>query len=899
MPTAAFAQSTGSVDFERDTIVVTGSRTQEVGGVQTPDSPKPRAVLTQEIIGRQNPGQSILDTINLVPGVSFQNNDAYGSAGGTLTVRGFDSSRVSLTFDGVPLNDTGNYALYSNQQLDPELIEQVNVNLGTTDVDSPTPSAIGGTINYRTRNPFREPGVRLLGSIGEYDYRRVFGVVDSGEFGPWGTRAFIAGSRQLNDNPFNNYGKVNKWQLNAKVYQPFGSNGDFISVAGNYNQNRNNFFGSVPLRIDLTQSPTNSAPRVVGSGSNNRFPLTTDERRYNINFPCTTVAGVAETVAQISAAGYVDQDAPNSCGTEFDRRYNPSDTGNIRVNSRFGLTDNLTLNVEPSFQYVKANGGGTATAREYGFDINPAGGATPTAVNRANCATTASNATTVNCQFGYFGGNPYVGRDLNGDGDLLDTVSVVAPNQTRTRRFGVISNLRWDINDDHTVRVNYTFDRGWHRQTGEVGLLQRDGEPEDVFPIDNALTTPNGFDLQRRNRKSLAILNQFSAEYRGEFLDNRLTVNLGVRAPFFKRDLTNYCFASSASGFVECATDPAVSGAVGAANPYVVNPTTGRVVANSFATPQNRVLKYDKLLPQVGVVYDITRQLSAFGSYAKGLQVPGTDNLYNAFYFPAGSSQGKPAPELSETIEGGLRYRSSKVQASASIWKTAFQNRLAQAYDPEVDANVYRNLGDVDKWGVEGSVAVSPVRELTLYTFGSWNKSKIKDNIALAAGANCDVPVTAANFATIRRSCALTAGNRESGAPKYTFGQSIVTNLGPVQLGLTAKRTGERFVYDDNTAVFIGDVDLTGTAGPGQIYRAELPAYWLVNADARFDLGALGQKGAYIQVNVYNLFDQLYVGGYGGGLSQSVNVGTGIFGSAPNVQIGAPRTLSASLNIEF
>ena len=86
-------------------------------------------MLTQEFISRQTPGNSILDTINSLPGVSFQNNDPFGSAGGTLTIRGFDSSRIALTFDGVPLNDTGNYALYSNQQLDPELIEQVNVSL--------------------------------------------------------------------------------------------------------------------------------------------------------------------------------------------------------------------------------------------------------------------------------------------------------------------------------------------------------------------------------------------------------------------------------------------------------------------------------------------------------------------------------------------------------------------------------------------------------------------------------------------------------------------------------------------------------------------------------------------------------------------------------------------------
>ena len=90
MPTAAFAQSTGSVDFEKETIVVTGARTQDVGGVQTPDAPKAKVIITQELISRSGPGQTVLDTINIVPGVSFQNNDAYGNAGGTLSVRGFD-----------------------------------------------------------------------------------------------------------------------------------------------------------------------------------------------------------------------------------------------------------------------------------------------------------------------------------------------------------------------------------------------------------------------------------------------------------------------------------------------------------------------------------------------------------------------------------------------------------------------------------------------------------------------------------------------------------------------------------------------------------------------------------------------------------------------------------------
>src|SRR6201991_2386064 len=177
IPASAFAQSTGSVDFEDQgaEIVVTGSRVNDgVNGIVVPDTSKAKAVLTADFIQRQTPGQSVNDLINQLPGVSFQNNDPYGSSGGSMSIRGFDNTRISQTFDGVPLNDSGNYAIYSNQQLDPELIQQVNVNLGTTDIDSPTAGATGSTVNYRTRLPGQDFGVKLIGSVGDFGYFRTF-----------------------------------------------------------------------------------------------------------------------------------------------------------------------------------------------------------------------------------------------------------------------------------------------------------------------------------------------------------------------------------------------------------------------------------------------------------------------------------------------------------------------------------------------------------------------------------------------------------------------------------------------------------------------------------------------------------------------------------------------------
>ena len=875
LPTAAFAQSTGTQEFENEAIIVTGTRTQEVGGVQVPDTGKPKAVLTQEYIGRQNPGQTILDTINAVPGVSFQNNDAYGSSGGTLNIRGFAGDRISLTFDGVPLNDSGNYAIYSNQQIDPELIDQVNVNLGTTDVDSPTAAAVGGTVNYRTRNPATKFGGRVVGSLGQFDFRRIFALIDTGEIGPWGTRAYFAVSNAKNDNPFNNYGKVDKQQYNAKIYQPIGNNGDFVAVSGHYNQNRNNFFGSVPLRNDL------AVP--------NGFPQSRDDREYDIDYPCTMTPGVFE-------AGPVtpDPDAPNNCGSEFDRRYNPSNTGNIRINSRFSLTDKLTLTVDPSYQYVKANGGGTSTAREYGFDINPNPGG-----NRANCSTAAPSPNVV-CIPGYYGGSPYFGGvDLNGDGDILDTVRVLTPSQTRTYRFGVIAGLRYDINDDHIVRLSYTFDHANHRQTGEVGLLRNNGEPFDVFPVNDPLSIAFGGmtnSIQKRDRQSYAILHQVSGEYIGSFMDDRLTVNIGARLPFFKRDLENNCFTSSSNGFVECSGEnDALDDVIGDNNP-------------SWSPPQTRVLKYNKLLPNLSATFDITRNISAFGSYAKGLSVPGTDALYESFFWPTTDPRSEPEAETTDTFDAGLRYRSSKIQAQVTGWHTRFENRLSSSFDPIQNQTVFRNLGTVNKWGIDGSIAYAPIKQLSLYAFGSWKKSKIKDNLQLenVDGVSVDCDTVDQNSFLGLRNCAFTAGKQEAGSPKYMYGLAALGTLGNFELGFTAKRTGPRYVYDDNRAVFDGDLTPTppNPVNIIEVYPNKVPAYWLVNLDARFNLTMLkGLEKSYFAVNVYNLFDELYAGGFGGFSNQPV-ASSGFFNEGgtfgiPFVQIGAPRTISGTLSIQW
>ncbi|WP_363303682.1 TonB-dependent receptor [uncultured Sphingomonas sp.] len=865
--TPAFAQSTGSQVFDQSAIVVTGAKgPKAVDGVSIPDSTKTRQVLTQAVITHQTPGQSIDDIINLMPGVSFQNNDGYGASGGFLTIRGFDASRISQTFDGIPLNDTGNYAIYSNQQLDPELIDQVNVSLGSSDIDSPTPSATGSTVNYVSRTPTDNFHVRLQGTIGQYNMMRIFGVVDTGVFTPFGTKAWLSASEENYNSPFNNIGKLRKDQANFKVYQPLGDSGNFISVAGNYNDNRNNFSASAPLRNDttiLSAAGVVTGARTVGTATSNRFPDSSSDEFYTVPACTTTAAGPGAQTA-------------NSCGTAYDYRYNPSRTGNIRVNSRFGITDKLILTVDPFYEYTDANGGGTVTANEKAY------------------------TKTVNGQtftgYGYIGGQFYVGHDLNGDGDTLDTVSLLAPSNTITNRYGVIANLIYDLTPSQTFRLNYTLDYGHHRQTGEAGYLTFSGQPTNVFPQGDPILDGNGNVLEKRDRLSLAILNQVAGQYRGKFFDDKLTVEAGARAAFFQRKLHNFCYSTNGSGNVDCLDEnSAAATSYLGVNPYSVSATAGLPSGSSPVT--KRDFHFNKVLPSGGLTYDLGHNISVYGSYSKGLQVPGTDQLYNGFYYPSGTQPANPKPETSDNFDTGIRMRSGKVQAQFAAWYTVFKNRIEQTYDPIAQLSTYTNLGTVHKYGFDGSLAYNVIPQLSLYVFGSYLHSKILDNVQIGtcgpSGLNTSIGPNVTSCVPNSAIFAATAGKRESNAPVYTFGGRAEGHVGPAELGVQIKRTGPRYINDQNTPVYQSYV-AGGATHFYQVYGAKTPSYLLVDLDARFSLKALGMNDAtWLQFNVTNLTNKFYVGASSTGNATPLNTAVNF------VQIGAPRTISGTVNFGF
>ncbi|UUR08890.1 TonB-dependent receptor [Sphingomonas glaciei] len=890
VPTAAFAQSTGTQETERDTIVVTGTRSQPgTAGVVVQDSTKAKGLITQELISKGNPGQSVLNSINIIPGVNFTQSDPYGSSGGNIRIRGFDGNRISLTLNGVQLNDSGNYAVYSNQQVDPELIEQINVNLGATDVDSPTASAAGGTINLRTALPTRDVQVRGAISGGSFNFRRAFVQINTGDITSGGLRAWVSGSRTNYDH-WRGEGEIQKTQFNTRIYQPL-ANGDFVSLVGHYNENRNNNYNNptladlrtifnVPNAPAIVPTTYTGSPVVVGDYSKSQWDRIDDLAFFK---DCLNSAGVVQT-RPTPVNGTIQSD-PATCFTpggplatqglanKLSGQINPSNTGNVGLQSRFTLRDGLILTVDPTYQYTLANGGSqTALIAENSYLLRQ----------------------------GVAGST---GVDLNGDRDTLDTVLLGRPSITNTNRATLVTSLVWRPSRQHTLRASYTFDRAHHRQTGEYSFTGDDFSVLNPFFGRNGppVITAAGTVLQNRDRVSIALLNQLSGQYIGRFVDNRLRVEVGLRSPWFERQLDQRCFTPAAGGgFPDCVQPADVSLTGPNSGRYLVPNNFNPPVAGLLGTPEyapfKATYKYHKLLPNVGATFAVTDAISIFSSYSKGFSAPRTDNLYRQPFIGV-------TPESTNSYDLGARYVTRRLQAEATAWKIDYSNRIVSSFDPITNLSIDRNVGKVKSWGVDANIGTRVATFLNLIGNVSYTKAELQDDIVIGAFNYVPVAIPATSTtAAINAStnigsvngltyfcnplpttlptsgvntynvCARTGGKQVVETPKWQIGGRAEINFSPVVVGIQGKYVGDRFATDVNDVVSKG--------------------YTYFDLDARVGLPFIPNQRSYVQVNVSNLFNARYFGN----LSTSINA-FGFNSSQPRFTSVAPRAIMATLNL--
>ena len=748
---AAFAQTTGSQTAVSE-VVVTAKKPSVAGGVGVPvTTAKDESIVTQAYIKHQVGSANFAQIIDTLPGVTYSTEDPTGVLSSDFRLHGVPGDHVSFTLDGTPLNDTGNYAIYPGEYTPSEVIDHVTVNIGQTEIDSPSASALGGTVNIVGKTPPTTFGAYGSAAGGSHDYKRGFAELDTGELGPFGTRSYFT-LNYVDANKYKGEGDITGWGADGKVYQPLKGD-DFVALAYTWQANRPYFYESDSL-AQIAQ-----------------FGRSID---YNTQWVVpTAINGHADGVAGVTAAPGQEQ---GNDSNYWKLHPNPVDFGDLRGSSRFDLTHGVTLTVDPYLFYTLANGGGTTSLSEKDKRLIGSGVA-------GACG----------------------GVDLNHDGDCLDTVLVYSPSNTQTHRYGVNSSLIWDLNPENRFQLAYSWDYGRHRQTGEMtGINQLTGAPDNIFGAKQGYGPPivalDGDILRTRDRFSIAQLNQVALNYIGKFDDDKFHINLGVRDPHFQRQLNNFCYLYNGStqycdsisqSIVQTAynNDALHPGATGTTATNLTN-TLGVTVKYgpsglpNFRFPFKQTYNFDKVLPNTGASYNFNDQNQIYVTYDESFSAPKTDDLYV-------SSSEKVQPEVLNEYGAGYRYRSSTVMASANLWYSLWNNHIVSSVDPnDPTLTIDRNVGNVRLYGLDLESAWQITPQFSLYGSGTLMKSSLLSNYEVAVGTTSEpLPVK---------------GKELVMAPDIEFSLRGQYTVGDWSFGLQGKYEGRRWVDDINSVAIAG-----------------------------------------------------------------------------------------------
>ncbi|WP_332878628.1 TonB-dependent receptor domain-containing protein [Massilia sp. S19_KUP03_FR1] len=206
------------------------------------------SVIDQATIAEQPAGLDPLKLLARVPGMQATSSDALtGSFSMRLSMRGFNKEQIGVSIDGIPNGSTlSNGGTMPNRLLDPANLVRVDVSQTAGDLGTPSNQALGGYIDFKTRDPAKERGGELEVAGGSFGYRRAFLRVDTGKSAA-GTSAYLDySSEYVRTWPGDEAGRNTRRHADVRVLQDLGG-GSSLRGTVSYNKFSDNDYDAVAL----------------------------------------------------------------------------------------------------------------------------------------------------------------------------------------------------------------------------------------------------------------------------------------------------------------------------------------------------------------------------------------------------------------------------------------------------------------------------------------------------------------------------------------------------------------------------------------------------------------------------------------------------------------------------
>nr|WP_314419384.1 TonB-dependent receptor [uncultured Erwinia sp.] len=232
---------------------------QSLGGglMVQEDSSKARSTLTKEAMDKAPGASNAIDMLKYTPGMNVNSNDASGLSGIDYTMRGMNADQIGLSMDGIPINDSGNYAVYPNLLGDADNLEQIFVTQGSSEADGPHIGSSGGNIGLVTKRPSKEFGGFVKQTLGSNSLSKTFARLETGEyngFSNWLSYSHTEAKKWRGEG--RNYS--NKFEMNS-LYEDGNGNSSNLIVKYNKQDNTNyNTLSKAQFDEDPTQDYSTS-----------------------------------------------------------------------------------------------------------------------------------------------------------------------------------------------------------------------------------------------------------------------------------------------------------------------------------------------------------------------------------------------------------------------------------------------------------------------------------------------------------------------------------------------------------------------------------------------------------------------------------------------------------------
>ncbi len=471
------------------------------------DSPKERSTVTQAAIDQQPASANIFQLMNRLPGVNAYSTDATGLFGGQLSMRGFNSDEIGFTIAGAPVNDSGNYAIYPQEYVDAENMQEIDVNQGAPDADQPQGGAVGGAVSLIPQEPTDKFRIKIVQSLGQLDFFKSFGRIDTGNIADTGMKAFISYSKAETD----------------KFKGPGGANRDHIDAGWVWETEQGTKFSAYSI-FNSSIASQFAAPTLAQYKQFGRY---FDEEPNFPGFP-PAVKGTAQNQGATGAIPSAYPGFTYNPSNYYGFRVNPFNNEIASFNANIKVLDNLHVSITPYYWNGYGNGGGFSTISE---------ASTTTAYNGYGSSGFPL----------YKGAAPYASADLNGDGDKLDSIAYYRPSITSTQRPGVNTGITYQPVEWDTIKFGIDFDHSRHHQTQPYETINADGSV-NVWANTNLLTRADGSIVQGRDQLTFNDTTVAFFENTLSLIDDTLKIVTGIKRQEVSRDGYNNLPVALATG---------------------------------------------------------------------------------------------------------------------------------------------------------------------------------------------------------------------------------------------------------------------------------------------------------------------------------------------------------------